>query len=399
MTQPAISDIAAPEAEPARAGNRPDVGGRVGMVGAGQLARMTHQAAIALGIRLTVLAVSEDEPAVLAGARCLTGSPDSLEDLAALATECEVVTFDHEGVDPAHLEALEEQGVRIAPPAAAKLLAQDKLHARRTLSELGFPVPDFAAVVSIGEFEQFAAMHGWPVVAKAPRGGYDGRGVWMVEGRDQARQVIEAARGEALLLEPMLEIEREIAVIVARSTVGEKALYPVVETVQRDAMCREILAPAPIEAALAGEAGRMALEMADAIGSTGVMAVELFVTPDGLIVNELALRPHNSGHWSIEGCVTSQFEQHLRAVLGLPLGSTALTSPSVATVNVVGTESGDPESRLAGALAIDGAHVHLYGKESRPGRKLGHVTVCGDEPGPTRRAARAAAQALEGMAA
>jgi 5-(carboxyamino)imidazole ribonucleotide synthase len=194
----------------------------------------------------------------------------------------------------------------------------------------------------------------------------------------------------------MLEIEREIAVIVARSADGEKALYPVVETVQQDAMCREIIAPAPIEDRLAGQAGQLAVRLADEIGSTGVMAVELFVTPDGLTVNELALRPHNSGHYSIEGCVTSQFEQHLRAVLGLPLGPVGLTAPSVVTINVVGTEAGEPAGRLADALAVPGAHVHLYGKESRPGRKLGHITVCGTQPGPTREAARAAADALEG---
>ncbi len=285
----------------------------------------------------------------------------------------------------------------VAPPAAAKLLAQDKLHARRTLSQMGFPVPDFASVDSIGAFEQFAAIHGWPVVAKAPRGGYDGRGVWIVDDRDQAVEVLDSAGGGSLLLEPMIEIEREIAVIVARSSRGEKALYPVVETVQQDAMCREIIAPAPIDEETAEAAGRMALEMADAIASTGVMAVELFVTPDGLLVNELALRPHNSGHYSIEGCVTSQFEQHLRAVLGLPLGPADLVSPSVVTVNVVGTDAGEPADRLADALDVTGAHVHLYGKQSRPGRKLGHVTVCGVEPGPTREAARAAADALEGM--
>jgi 5-(carboxyamino)imidazole ribonucleotide synthase len=305
------------------------------------------------------------------------------------------VTFDHEGVDPAALRLLESEGFRLAPGSAAKLHAQDKLHARRRLAELGLPVPPFAAVESRDGFDQFAAQHGWPVVAKAPRGGYDGRGVWVVKDADQAAEVLEIATGP-LLLEPLLEIEREIAVIVARSTTGETALYPVVETVQKDAMCREIVAPAPVEEEVAAEAGRIALRISEEIGSTGVMALELFVTPDGLIVNELALRPHNSGHYSIEGCVTSQFEQHLRAVLGLPLGSTELVAPSVVTVNVVGTEAGDPAGRIAGALAVPGAHVHLYGKASRPGRKLGHVTVCGDESGPTREAARSAARALEG---
>jgi 5-(carboxyamino)imidazole ribonucleotide synthase len=367
------------------------------MVGAGQLARMTQQAAIGLGVELTVLAESESDPAVLAGARCRLGSPDSLEALRGLARQCDVITFDHEGVEPGHLEALQAEGFEVGPPAAAKLLAQDKLHARRTLSELGVPVPVFAAATTIEEIEQFAAEHGWPVVAKAPRGGYDGRGVWMLQDRRQAVEVVDSAAGGSLLLEPMLDIEREIAVIVARSASGETVVYPVVETVQRDAMCREIIAPAPVGKGLADKAIQLAGRLAERIGSTGVMAVELFVTPDRLIVNELALRPHNSGHYSIEGCVTSQFEQHLRAVLGLPLGPTELTAPAVVTVNVVGTEAGEPSGRLAQALTVPGAHVHLYGKSSRPGRKLGHVTVCGTEPGPTREAARAAADALEGL--
>jgi 5-(carboxyamino)imidazole ribonucleotide synthase len=365
------------------------------MVGAGQLARMAQQAAIGLEVELKVLAESRDDPAVLAGATFVPGSPDSLEDLRSLAEISDVVTFDHEGVDPEALRQLEGEGFLLAPGSAAKLHAQDKLHARESLSKLGLPVPPFAAVESPEGFERFASEHGWPVVAKAPRGGYDGRGVWIVEDADEAAEVLGTATGP-LLLEPLLEIQREIAVIVARSTSGETASYPVVETVQEDAMCREIVAPAPVPEEVAAEAGRIAVRIAEEIGSTGVMALELFVTPDGLIINELALRPHNSGHYSIEGCVTSQFEQHLRAVLGLPLGSTELVSPSVVTVNVVGTEAGDPAGRIAGALAVPGAHVHLYGKASRPGRKLGHVTVCGERSGPTREAARSAARALEG---
>ncbi len=370
--------------------------GRVGMVGAGQLARMTQQAAIALGVELIVLAESESDPAVLAGAGFEIGSPSDLEDLRRLADRCDVVTFDHEGVDPDLLRQLEADGVRLAPGASAKLHAQDKLHARRALAGHGFPMPDFVEASAIGEFDQFAAVHGWPVVAKAPRGGYDGRGVWMLEDRDEAHDLLAEAPGP-FLLEPMLDIEMEIAVMVARSTGGEQAAYPVVETVQRDAMCREVIAPAGIPAELARSARQMTMEIASSIGATGVMAVEYFVTPGGLLVNELALRPHNSGHYSIEGCVTSQFEQHLRAVLGLPLGETSLTAPSVVTVNVVGGELPQgPESRLGAGLAVPGAHLHLYGKQTRPGRKLGHVTVCGQDARATADAARSAASALEG---
>ena len=370
--------------------------GRVGMVGAGQLARMTQQAAVALGVELTVLAESADDPAVLAGARFRQGSPANIEDLRQLASLVDVVTFDHEQVDPELLKELEAEGVKLAPGAAAKLHAQDKLHARRALASHGFLIPGFAEASTIGEFDQFAAEQGWPVVAKAPRGGYDGRGVWMLEDRGQAEELLDSASGP-FLLEAMLDIEMEIAVMVARSAVGELAVYPVVETVQREAMCREVKAPAAIDKGLAEEAAGIATEIAGRIGLVGVMAVELFITPGGLLVNELALRPHNSGHYSIEGCVTSQFEQHLRAVLDLPLGETSLTAPSVVTVNVVGGDSEDgPESRLADALAVPGAHVHLYAKQTRPGRKLGHVTVCGQDADATAKAARSAASALEG---
>jgi 5-(carboxyamino)imidazole ribonucleotide synthase len=370
--------------------------GRVGMVGAGQLARMTQQAAIGLGVELTVLAESVSDPAVLAGARFEQGTPTEIADLRRFASLVDVVTFDHEQVDPAWLVELEVEGVNLAPGAAAKLHAQDKLHARRSLASHGFPVPDFAEASTIGEFDQFAAVHGWPVVAKAPRGGYDGRGVWMLDGREQARELLARAPGP-FLLEAMLEIEKEIAVMVACSAGGGLVAYPVVETVQRDAMCREVHAPAGIPARTAEEAERLATDIARRIGLVGLMAVELFITPGGLLVNELALRPHNSGHYSIEGCVTSQFEQLLRAVLDLPLGETSLTAPSVVTVNVVGGDSGEgPESRLEDALAVPGAHVHLYGKQTRPGRKLGHVTVCGQDADATAQAARAAASALEG---
>jgi 5-(carboxyamino)imidazole ribonucleotide synthase len=369
---------------------------RVGMVGAGQLARMTQQAAIGLGVELTVLAESVTDPAVQAGARFEQGTPDEIADLRRLASLTDVVTFDHEQVDPAFLVELEAEGVNLAPGASAKLHAQDKLHARRALASHGLPMPDFVEASTIGEFDQFAAVYGWPVVAKAPRGGYDGRGVWVLEHREQASELLTTAPGP-FLLEAMLEIEKEIAVMVARSAGGELAVYPVVETVQRDAMCREVIAPAPIPAGTAEAAASMAVDIANRIRIVGVMAVELFMTPDGLLVNELALRPHNSGHYSIEGCVTSQFEQHLRAVLDLPLGETSLTAPSVVTVNVVGGDSEEgPESRLAGALAVPGAHVHLYGKQTRPGRKLGHVTVCGQDADATARAARMAASALEG---
>lgn len=371
----------------------------VAMVGAGQLARMTHQAAIALDVELRVMAGDSADSAVAVGAPRIYGSPAELADLRKLADGADVVTFDHEGIAPEHLAALTAGGIELAPSAVAKLFAQDKLHARRELGGADLPVPPFIGALAAGEIVDFAARFGWPLVAKAPRGGYDGRGVYILSGEDNIAEAL-TANPNGLLIEPHLEIERELAVLLARSRTGETVVYPVVETVQREAMCREILAPALIATELAEEAQGIAAAMADEIGATGIMAVELFEVDGALLINELALRPHNSGHYTIEGCETSQFEQHLRAVLGWPLGLPTLRAPAVATVNVVGGSDGsDPATRIPSALEIPGVHIHLYGKAPRPHRKLGHVTVCGDDPAATRDAARRAAALLEGPGA
>lgn len=371
----------------------------VAMVGAGQLARMTQQAAIGLGVELRVLTDDPGESAAHAGAGVQAGSPDRLADLRALADGADVVTFDHERIPPEHLAALREDGHRLAPTPEAKRMAQDKLLARRTLSELGIPVPAFAAVQDVEDVRAFAAAHdGWPVVLKAARGGYDGRGVWICDDEAQAADVLDGLDGPGLV-ETFVPIERELAVLVARTPSGASVVYPVAETLQHDGMCREIVAPisTPLRGGIARRARELAVRIAAEIGATGILAVELFVTPDGLLVNELALRPHNSGHFTIEGCRTSQFEQHLRAVLDWPLGDPGLAAPAVATVNVIGPADGsDPRDRVAAALAVPGAHVHLYGKEARPGRKLGHVTVCGESVDAARRAARRAAALLHG---
>lgn len=376
----------------------PSASGRpvVAMAGAGQLARMTQQAAIPLGVELRVLADRPDDSAVLAGAAHRTATDDQLADLRALADGADVLTFDHEHIDPEHLATLEAEGVRLAPGAAAKLMAQDKLHARETLSGHGFPVPPFAHARTAADAQAFAEQHGWPLIGKTARGGYDGRGVFTLTDAEAAATLLDEIP-DGLVLEPRLEIEQELAVVVARSAHGEVAVHPVVETVQQDAMCRELLVPAPVAPELEKRARTLATEIAEHIGATGILAVELFVVGGELLVNELALRPHNSGHFTIEGCVTSQFEQHLRATLGWPLGSTELTAPAVATVNVVGPADGsDPATRLPDALALPGVHVHLYGKSPRPGRKLGHVTVTGEDLDDVRSRARHAAAVLEG---
>lgn len=366
------------------------------MVGAGQLARMTHRAAIDLGVELRVLAASPDEAAVLAGAGHLIGSPDEIESLRQLADGAEVLTFDHEHAPPAILEQLESEGVAVVPSAKSKRLAQDKAYARERLTELGFPVPPFRLVRSTEGLVEFAEEHGWPVIAKSPTGGYDGKGVWTLED-ERAEPIPAELIGDGILVEPKLTLERELAVVVARSTAGETRAFPVAETVQRDAMCREILVPAPVSEALRDQAEQLAVSIVEATDSHGVVAVEMFVVDGQLLINELALRPHNSGHFTIEGTETSQFEQHLRAVLGWPLGSAELTAPAVVTVNVVGPSDGsDPRARLAEAAGVLGVHLHLYGKKARKGRKLGHVTVRGEDLETAREKALRAMAILEG---
>lgn len=355
---------------------------RLGIVGAGQLARMTLQAAIPLDIGIRLLAERENDGAATIWRDVMVGHHTDLGALTALAAGCDVVTFDHELAPHAHLVALESAGYTLRPSAATMALAQDKQKQREQHAALGLPVPLFSITHDPASALDFAGDHGWPVVAKRARGGYDGRGVWVLRDRaDVDALTIEIARGDGpIVLEQWVPIERELAVMVARRPGGEQVVYPLVETVQVDGICHEIVADASIDPALAARAEAIAHRVAEAAGVTGVLAVELFEVGGALLINEIATRPHNSGHWTIEGAATSQFEQHLRAVLDLPLGSVARTAPVVVTANVLGPRDGsDPATRLAAALTVPGAHVHLYGKVARPGRKLGHVTCLGHD--------------------
>jgi 5-(carboxyamino)imidazole ribonucleotide synthase len=374
-------------------------GRTVGIVGAGQLARMMAQAAIPLDIRIVLLAASEDDGAAKVVRDVIVGSPDDPVKVRELADACDVLTFDHELVDPETLGALEEDGHVVWPSAATMALAQNKRRQRSELAALGLPVPAFRDVDTAEEIIAFAGEHAWPVVIKASRGGYDGRGVWVAHDEDEARKVVDEAHdaGLVLLVEEHLDLDLELAVLTARRPNGDIVVWEPIETVQRDGMCNELCVPAPADPKVLAEAVAVARKIARHVEAVGVMAIEFFVSKGELFINELAPRPHNSGHWTIEGSATSQFEQHLRAVLDLPLGDTQVLAPVVATENVLGPADGSsPEGRLASALAVRGANVHFYGKGARPGRKLGHVTVLGEDRDETRQRASLAVAQLTG---
>lgn len=358
------------------------------MVGGGQLSRMTAAPAAALGIGFRVLALDPAESAAQVSGDVVIGGHDDLEALRRLADGADVITFDHEHVPPDHLRALEAEGVAVRPGPSALVHAQDKIAMREALDRAGVPSPKWRAVTSADDLDSVGEALGWPLILKVSRGGYDGRGVWVVDDAAAARRVMadtQLAPGARWLAEERVPFTRELAAQVARSPHGQAVAYPVVRTVQVDGMCSEVVAPCPdLDEEKALQAQRIALEIARALDVTGMLAVELFDAPDGVLVNELAMRPHNSGHWTIDGAVTSQFENHLRAVLDLPLGDPSATARWSVMVNIVGPAVVEGLPPLYDAyrhvLARDpGAKVHLYGKEMRPGRKLGHVTVVGDD--------------------
>lgn len=370
---------------------------RVGVVGGGQLARMMIAPAEELGIDIRVLA--EDEGMSAALAATAVGDYRDAETVLRFAREVDVVTFDHEHVPQDVLAALVEAGVAVHPGPAPLAVAQDKLVMRARMAELGMPQPDWAAIADASELQDFLDAHGGRAVVKTPRGGYDGKGVRVVsaatEADDWFTALAEDTNGGALLVEELVDFTRELAQQVARRPSGEVRVYPLVATTQRDGVCAEVIAPAP----RAGErieraAAEIGVAVAEGLGVTGMLAVELFETTDErILVNELAMRPHNSGHWTQDGAVTSQFEQHLRAVLDLPLGSTAAVAPWTVMINILGGPAeGGLTERFAPAMAAHpAAKIHTYGKAPRPGRKVGHVNVAGDDLDDAVYEARAAA--------
>jgi 5-(carboxyamino)imidazole ribonucleotide synthase len=372
----------------------------VGIVGGGQLARMTQPAAVALGVRLRVLAESPDSSAAQVVPDSPVGDHRDAAAVTAFAAGCDALTFDHEHVPTPILQSLEAAGVAVRPGSAALVHAQDKAVMRRRLTELGLPVPRWRVVRSAADLAAFAVEVGLPLVLKTPRGGYDGKGVLAVRELPDADDWLARAGEDGLLAEELVPFRRELAALVARSPSGQAAAWPVVQTVQVDGICREVVAPAPgLDADLAVAATDVALATAGNLDVVGVLAVELFETGDGrVLVNELAMRPHNSGHWTIDGSVTSQFEQHLRAVLDLPLGDPRARARWSVMVNVLGGPYEDLYRSYLHVMARDpGVKVHLYGKDVRPGRKVGHVTVTGDDLDACLARARHAADFITGV--
>ena len=342
----------------------------VGIIGAGQLARMSIAPATALGIDLLLLAVDANDSAAQI-TQHVVGDYKDLQTVREFAKKCDVVTFEHELIPLSIIKALEADGVVVRPASAAFLYSQDKAAMREKLKD--YPAPSFQIITSAQEVNSF------PVIAKAISGGYDGRGVWKVDSQEELSKIVKQTG--KLLIEELIDFDYEIAVMVARSPHGQATTWAPTQTIQKDGICVMTISPAPhISPALSEKAQKLALDVAADVGVVGVMAVEMFVKGEQLFINELAMRPHNSGHWTIEGSHTSQFEQHLRAVLDLPLGDPAMTASIAVTGNILGGEKMDMYRPYLHLMArTPTLKFHHYKKAVRPGRKLGHVTLLGED--------------------
>ena len=378
----------------------------VTVIGDGQLARMMQTEAIELGQSVRLLAGARDASASQVAADVVIGDYTDIDDLRRALKGADVVTFDHEHVPTEHLRQLISEGVNVQPGPDALVNAQDKLVMRKRLRELGAPVPPFAAIESIEDAEGFFEAVDGQVCLKARRGGYDGHGVWFPADLEELRELVAKLldADTALMAEKKVALSRELSAMVARTPSGETAAWPVVESVQRGGVCAEAVAPAPdLSVELQESTRALAERIATELGVTGVLAVELFETRDAngqpeIFVNELAMRPHNTGHWTQDGCVTSQFEQHLRAVLDYPLGSTETLADVTVMANMLAADV-DPEQPMARRMAevwtrYPNAKIHLYGKGFRPGRKIGHVNMVGSDSAVVRAEATSAAHYL-----
>jgi len=373
---------------------------RLGIIGGGQLAKMTAHAASRLGVEVFVLEKNRSSPALAVTNDAVLGDWDDPAALERFARRVDVITLENEFVDSHVLEGLETAGFTVRPSSKTLALTQDKLVQKQTLLGVGLPVPDFRAVNSVEELVQAASsLGGWPLVLKKRRNGYDGRGNATVRSAEEAPAAWSRLHGApgALYAEAFCPFIAELAVMVCRGVDGSAVSYPVVESVQRDHVCHEVIAPARVAPAIAETARSFAVRAAEAAGMIGAMGVEMFLLADGrVLINELAPRVHNSGHYTIEGCQCSQFENHARAVLGWPLGSAAMTAPAAVMINLLGRSKGPGRPLgMEAALAVPGAQVHIYGKaHSGPGRKMGHVTALGANAESARAAALRAAEAI-----
>ncbi|MGF6943069.1 5-(carboxyamino)imidazole ribonucleotide synthase [Streptomyces auratus] len=376
----------------------------VGMVGGGQLARMTHEAGIPLGIRFKLLSDTPQDSAAQVVGDVVIGDYRDLDTLRAFARGCDVITFDHEHVPTEHLRALEADGIPVRPGPDALVHAQDKGVMRAKLDAIGVPCPRHRIVFDPADVERFAAElgggqapDGFPVILKTVRGGYDGKGVWVVRSSKEAAEPFRA--GVPVLAEEKVDFVRELAANIVRSPHGQAVAYPVVESIQVDGVCDTVIAPAPgLDEELAGQAQQLALRIAQELGVVGHLAVELFETADGrILVNELAMRPHNSGHWTQDGAITSQFANHVRAVLDLPLGDPRPRARWTVMANVLGGDYPDMYYAYLHCMARDPQlKIHMYGKDVKPGRKVGHVNTYGDDLADVRERAAHAAGYLRG---
>lgn len=357
----------------------------IGVVGGGQLARMMVPAALELGLGLRILAETAEVSAADATRYSTVGDYRDLPTLREFARNVDVLTFDHEHVPAAHLAALVAEGINVQPAPEALRHAQDKLVMRAAIDRLGLPNPAWAAVSSVQQIIDFGAANQWPIVLKTPRGGYDGKGVRILTGPEEAADAADwFTTMSPLLVEAKVEFSRELSAMVARRPSGQALAWPVVESIQIDGVCDEVIAPAPaLNPEVAAAAQAAALLIARELGVTGVMAVEIFETPNsgsGFLINELAMRPHNSGHWSMDGAVTGQFEQHLRAVADLPLGDPRPVAAITVMKNILGGANQDLYRAYPAALgAQPGIKIHNYGKAVRPGRKIAHLNGISDD--------------------
>ncbi|MEU6879195.1 5-(carboxyamino)imidazole ribonucleotide synthase [Streptomyces sp. NPDC046712] len=370
----------------------------VGMVGGGQLARMTHEAGIPLGIKFKLLSDTPQDSAAQVVSEVVIGDYRDLATLRDFARGCDVITFDHEHVPAGHLRALEDDGIVIRPGLDALVHAQDKGVMRAKLDEIGAPSPRHRIVADPADAAAFAAeVGGFPIILKTVRGGYDGKGVWFVRTEADAQDPFRA--GVPVLAEEKVDFARELAANIVRSPHGQAVAYPVVESQQVDGVCDTVIAPAPnLSDELAGQAQELALRIAKELGVVGHLAVELFETTDGrILVNELAMRPHNSGHWTQDGAITSQFANHVRAVLDLPLGDPRPRATWTVMCNVLGGDYPDMYYAYLHCMARDPQlKIHMYGKDVKPGRKVGHVNTYGDDLDDVLERARHAAGYLRG---